>query len=90
MPVHSNENTYQAGKSVEMALHWLVVWVEQALDLQETAVGVFLDKEKAFNNTSYDSMCAALFKHGVLYTIVQRIRATRRAAWLRKVSVDLP
>ena len=46
------------------------------LDLQETDLGVYLYKEKAFNNTSYDSMCAALFKHGVDYTIIQWIRAT--------------
>jgi hypothetical protein len=32
--------------------------------------------EVAFNNTSYDSMCAALAGHGVDYTIVRWIRAT--------------
>jgi hypothetical protein len=32
--------------------------------------------EGAFNNTSYDSMCAALAKHGVDYTIIRWIRAT--------------
>jgi hypothetical protein len=45
MPLHPYENAYQAGKSVEMALHQLMVWVEKALDLQETALGVFLYKE---------------------------------------------
>ena len=42
----------------------------------ETAVGVFLDIEGAFNNSSYDSMCAALAGHGVDYTIVWWIRAS--------------
>jgi hypothetical protein len=39
-------------------------------------LAVFLDIEGAFNNTSYDSMCAELAKHGVDYTIIQLIRAT--------------
>jgi len=70
-PLQPNQCSYQAGKSVEMALHQLVVWVEKALDQQETALGVFLDTEVVFNNTSYDSMCAALVKHGVNYTIIR-------------------
>jgi hypothetical protein len=61
---------------VETALLQLVICVEKALDQQETALDVFLDIDGAFNNTSYDSMCAALFKHGVIYTIVWWIRAT--------------
>jgi len=51
-PLHPNHHAYQAGKSVETALHQLVVWVEKAHDQQETALGVFLDIEGAFNNTS--------------------------------------
>jgi hypothetical protein len=43
MPLHPNQHAYQDGKSVEMALHQLVVWVEKALDQQEIALGVFLD-----------------------------------------------
>ena len=53
-----------------------MVRVEKALDRQEIASGVFLHIEGAFNNTSYDSMCAALAKHGVDHTIVRWIRAT--------------
>jgi hypothetical protein len=53
-----------------------MVWVEKALDQQETALGVYLDIEEVFNNTSYDSKCGALFKHGVDYTIVRWIGAT--------------
>ena len=69
-PLHPNQHAYQAGKYVETALHQLVVWVEKALDQQEIALGIFLDIEGAFNNTSYDSMCTALAKHGVDHTIV--------------------
>jgi hypothetical protein len=47
MPLHPNQHAYQAGRSVETALHQLVVWVEKALE-QETALGVFLGIEGAF------------------------------------------
>ena len=76
MPLHPNQHEYQDGKSAEMALHHLMVLVERAFDLQETALGVFLDTEGAFNNTSYDSNCTPLFKHGVDYTITQWISDT--------------
>jgi hypothetical protein len=75
-PLHPNQHAYQAQKSVEMALHQLVVRVEKALDQQEIALGVFLDIEGAFNSTSYDSMCAALVIHGVDYTIIRWFKAT--------------
>ena len=32
VPLHPNQHAYQAGKSVETALHWLVVRAEKALD----------------------------------------------------------
>ena len=70
LSLHPKKHAYQSGKSMEMALLQLVVWVEKVLDQQEIALDVFLDIEGAFNNTSYDSMCAALFKHGVACTIV--------------------
>ena len=75
-PLHPNQHAYKAGKSVVTALHQLVVRVEKALDQQEIALGVFLDIEGAFDNTSYDSMCTALARHGADQTIVQWIRAT--------------
>jgi hypothetical protein len=53
-----------------------VVRIEKALDQQETALGVFLDIEGAFSNTSYDSICAELARHGVSHTIIRWIRAT--------------
>jgi len=84
--LHPNQHTYQARNSVETALHQLVVRVEKALDQQEVALGVFLDIEGAFNNTSYDSMCVALARHGVNRTIVRWVKATlegRRATATR-------
>jgi hypothetical protein len=76
VPLHPNQHAYQAGKSVETALHQLVVRVEKALDQQEIALGAFLDIEGVFNNTCYDTMCDALVRHGSEYTIVRWIRAT--------------
>jgi hypothetical protein len=68
-PLHPNQHAYQAGKSTETALHQLVR-VEKMLDQKETALGVFLDVEGAFNNTSYDSISAMLARHGVSHTII--------------------
>ena len=62
-----------------------MVWVEKALDQQEIALGIFLDLEGVFKNTSsYNSMCAALARHGVGHTIIQWIRATLEG-WLSMV-----
>jgi hypothetical protein len=61
---------------VETALHQLVVRVKKVLDLLETALGVFLDTEGAFNGTSCGSMYDALVRHGVDHTIVRWIKAT--------------
>jgi Reverse transcriptase (RNA-dependent DNA polymerase). len=76
VPLHLSQHAYKAGKSLEMALHQLVVRVEKTLDQQETALGVFLDIEGAFNNASFDSMCAAVVRHRVDHTIVLCIKAT--------------
>jgi hypothetical protein len=55
MPLHPNQHAYQAGKSVEMALHQLMVWVQKALHQQDTALGVFIDIEGVFKYTSHNS-----------------------------------
>jgi len=75
-PLHPIQHAYQAGKSVETALHQLAVQAEKALDQQEIALCAFLDIEGAFDNTSYDSMCSALTRHGVDQTNIRWIRAT--------------
>jgi hypothetical protein len=53
-----------------------MVRVEKVSDQRETALGVFLYTEGAFNNSSYDSTCAAMSEHGVHYTIIPWIRTT--------------
>ena len=86
MPLHPNQHAYQAGESVETVHHQLVARVEKVLDQHETALGVFLDIEGAFNNTCYDTMCDALVRHGSEYTTVRWIRAM----WLLRPSMDFP
>jgi len=76
VPLHPNQHAYRAGKSVETVVDQLVVLVEKALDQQETVLCVFLDIERAFNNTCYNTMCDVLVKHSSEYTMVGWIRAT--------------
>jgi hypothetical protein len=57
-------------------MHQLIVRVEKALNQQETALGVFLDIERAFKNTCYDTVCDALVRHGSDHTIVWWIGTT--------------
>ena len=70
-PLHPNQHAYHTGKSVDTALHQLVLRVEKALDRREMALGVLLDIEGAFNSTSYNSICAAVDQ-----TIIRWIRDT--------------
>jgi len=89
IPLHPNQHAYQVGKSVETALHQLVVWVK-ALDLRETALGVFLHIEGAFNNTSY-TPCVLLFSNmGLTTPSYSGLELPCRAAWLQQLLVDLP
>jgi hypothetical protein len=74
---HSNQRAYQAGKSVQTALHQLVVRFEKALDQQETALGFFLDIEGVFNPLNAElnpirCLLALLGAHHFLH--VSRIR----------------
>jgi hypothetical protein len=75
MPLHPNQHAYQVQRFLEKALHDLVVQVE-VLDQKETALGVFLDTEGAFNHISFDSMCTAPGRHGVGHIVVLCIKAT--------------
>jgi len=74
---------------VKTAIHQLTVWAEKVLDQQETALGVFLDREGALNNTCYDTMCDALVRHGIppLYS---GLRPPWRAVLLWQPSMDFP
>ena len=74
-PLRPYQHAYHAGKCVETAFHQFVVQVDKSLDQQFT-LGIFLDREGAFDNISYDSMWPALANHRVHQTIVRCFRAT--------------
>ena len=89
MPLHRYENAYHNGKSVEKDHHQLVVRVEMALDLQETALGVFLDGEGAFNNTSLTPCVLVLLNMGLTTPLYGGLELPWRTTWLRQILVDL-
>jgi hypothetical protein len=60
------QHAYLKGKSTETALHDLVYW---SLAQKELALGVFLDVEGAFDNTSFESKDDAASDHAVCSTI---------------------
>ena len=84
-PLHPNQHAYQAGKSVETALHSLVSKIEESLDSKQLALGTFLDIEGAFDNTNFDSICKAAQRHGIANTIVKWIGNMLKS---RKITVS--
>lgn len=58
------------GKSVETALHQMENRFEGVLEQKEIAMGVFMDIERAYDNTSIESMTRALVARGVSNPIV--------------------
>jgi len=72
-PLQKNQHAYQAGKSTETALHSLVIRTERTLERQESALGVFLDIEGAFDNAFVQSLQSVLHSKGVSKTIIHWI-----------------
>lgn len=65
VPLHINQFAYQPGKATVDALHHLVREVEKSIEAKEIAVGIFIDIEGAFDNTSYKSIKTAATRHGI-------------------------
>jgi hypothetical protein len=65
-PLNPMQHAYLKGKSTETAL---VYKVAGSLAQKEFALGVFLDVEGAFCNSSFESMDDAASDHGVCSTI---------------------
>jgi hypothetical protein len=63
------EHAYLSGKSTETALYDLVYKIDGSLAQKEFALGVFLDVEGTFDNTSFESMDDAGNDHDVCSTI---------------------
>ncbi len=74
-PLYPNQHAYQAGKSVETALHSLVSRVEKAFMDKESALAAFFDIAGAFDNASFESIEHALRGRGVEQTLINWISA---------------
>jgi len=73
LPIHPRQDAFQAGKSMESALHQLVGRVERALDAGQYEVGVFLDIQDAFDNTPTVSVLKALSERKIIFAVRQWI-----------------
>jgi hypothetical protein len=73
------QHAYLKGRSTETALHDLVYKIDGSLAQKELALGVFLDLEGAFDNTSFESMDDAASDNGVCSTINRWIDFTLRS-----------
>ena len=64
-PLHSQQHSYQRGKSTETALHDVVLRIEKAFANNEVCLAAFLDVQGAFDNTSFDIIKTAARNHGI-------------------------
>jgi hypothetical protein len=74
-PLHLNQHVYQRGKSTETALHSVVTRIENAIEHKDLALGTFLDIERAFDRTLYDTIKQAAERHGIEPTVCKWICA---------------
>ena len=72
-PIHKLQFAYQPGKSTEAVLHHLVSKIENTFDRKEVALGVFLDIEGAFDNTSFTYITQQAEKHGISSSLTRWI-----------------
>jgi hypothetical protein len=70
LPLHRNQFTYEAGRTMETALHNIVMWTEDAVAYKEIALGACLDIEEALDRTSIAVITEAAERHGVESTII--------------------
>jgi len=64
-PLHQNQFVYRAGMSMETALFQVVHRLEKSLEHTDIALGAFLDIEGAFDNTSFNTIIAAVRERGL-------------------------
>nr|XP_022907696.1 uncharacterized protein LOC111419158 [Onthophagus taurus] len=90
-PVNPNQHAYTQGKSTLTALHSVTSFVGGALDLKESALGVFIDIEGAFDKTTLSGINDALLEHNVPPTLCGCIENTlkHRIVKLRAGDVSL-
>ncbi|XP_063980958.1 uncharacterized protein LOC135164491 [Diachasmimorpha longicaudata] len=74
----SSQHVYQSGRSTETALHHLVGTIENAKERGEDTLGVSIDIEGAFDNTSVDTMEKAAPSFGIEESVIKWIAAMLR------------
>lgn len=68
--IHEKQHAYQSGKSTENALHNIVSNIEMSLEIQEFALGCFIDISGAFNYVKYLAIKRACHRHNLNEGIV--------------------
>jgi hypothetical protein len=69
-PLAATQYAYRECRCTETALHHLVSRVEQQLEMNEYAIGAFLDIEGALDSTSIDTIKQAMKRHDVPEVLV--------------------
>jgi hypothetical protein len=63
--LHRNKHACQIGKFTETALHDVVTRIETAVECKDIVLEAFLDREGAFDRTSFDTIKQAAHTHGI-------------------------
>jgi hypothetical protein len=74
-PLHRYKFAYRAGMSTETALFQVVHRLEMSFKHKNDALGVFLDIEGAFDNTSFNAMVVVVRERGLEKTCCRWIRS---------------
>ncbi|OXU18473.1 hypothetical protein TSAR_004796 [Trichomalopsis sarcophagae] len=64
-PLCIEQHAYREGRSTESALHGAVSLIEEQIEGGGYTVGAFFDAERAFNNTTTNSICKAAKEKGI-------------------------
>jgi hypothetical protein len=72
-PLHQNQHAYQIGKSTETILHNVTTCTENAIKHKDIALCAFLDREVAFDRTSFDTIKEVAERHGIEQAVCSRI-----------------
>lgn len=74
-PLDKAQHAYQKGKSTESALHSFVTEIEKMFHHKKLGVGLFIDIEGAFDNTSFEVIMRAARRFGISEALITWIKA---------------
>lgn len=73
-PLSTNQHAFRTGRSTDSALHSLINGIENAKADGDSALGVFMDIEGAFDNTTIEAISLAAREKGIEEGLIERIR----------------